>query len=312
MRTGTQVRLLSSMNYLSAVFGIALTMVASGQSSAQAVEITVPPGSNLPGALELELMAVAFRLMLFVVIPVLLLTVLFAWRFRASNVDVARVPQPGKAKVVEILTWFIPAILILLLGTIVWRQTHLLDPYRSLNQNGQSTVVQAIALDWKWLFVYPDDGIAVVNELAFPNDRPLSLRITSDVALNSFMIRKLGGQIYAMAGMETQLNLKTEHAGSYQGRNMQFSGDGFADQTFMALAMTPDEYREWIINAQSSEKELTAAEFVKLQEKSVKHPVTIYRKGVDDLFESVIACHRSGHHKTDQQTVSNLSTEVCR
>lgn len=294
------------------VLGIAFAMIAFGHYAAQAQQITVPPGSNLPGAVERELLLVAFRLMLFVAIPVLLLTVLFAWRFRASNVDVARQPHPGKAKVVEVVTWFIPAVLILLLGTIVWRQTHLIDPYRSLATDGQSTKVQAIALDWKWLFIYPVEGIAVVNELAFPTDRPISLQITSDVALNSFMIRKLGGQIYAMAGMETQLNLKTEKTGSYEGRNMQFSGDGFADQTFVAEAMTPESYRDWIDRVQSTTKELTESGFVELQKKSVKHPVTYYRNGVSDLFDAILACHGSGGHHKGHHSSSNLSKEVCR
>ncbi len=290
----------------------AIAMLALGPSFAEAIEITVPQGSNLPIALEEELMVVAFRLMLFVVIPVLLLTVFFAWRFRASNVDVARQPHPTKAKVVEVVTWFVPAILILLLGTIVWRQTHLLDPYRPLDPRGESTTVQAVALNWKWLFIYPEEGIAVVNELAFPTDRPLSLRITSDVAMNSFMIRKLGGQIYAMAGMETQLNLKTEQTGSYEGRNMQFSGDGFADQTFVAEAMTPEGYRDWVDKVQSSTAELTATEMAELQKDSVKHPVTYFRSGIDMLFESIIACHDPGTGHKNGHSTQELNKEICR
>jgi len=135
------MRLQSVIVRVMKVLCIAITVIALGQHGALAQQITVPPGSNLPIAVERELLVVAFRLMLFVAVPVLLLTVLFAWRFRASNVEVARQPHPGKAKVVEIVTWFIPAVLILVLGTMLWRQTHLLDPYRSLDDGGLSTVV---------------------------------------------------------------------------------------------------------------------------------------------------------------------------
>lgn len=249
---------------------------------------------NMPAGAERNLMALAFYLMLVIVIPVLYLTIWFARRFRASNTKVRHQEALEHTSLIEIVVWAVPAVLIFALGTLVWNQTHRLDPYRPLEGTGAAMVVQAVAQDWKWLFLYPDLGIASVNELAFPADAPLSLRITSDVAMNSLMIPALGGQIYAMAGMETRLNLKAAGEGEFQGRNMQYSGAGFADQTFRALAMSHASFEAWVEKVSNSTERLNEAAYAELTKQSIDHPVTYYAGFEKELFSKIIARHRAG------------------
>jgi cytochrome o ubiquinol oxidase subunit 2 len=146
-----------------------------------------------------------------------------------------------------------------------------------------------VAQDWKWLFLYPEQGIATVNELAFPSARPLSLRITSDTVMNSLMIPALGGQIYAMAGMETRLHLLADEPGRFAGRNMQYSGDGFANQYFVAIAMSDQDFAAWVAKVRQSEGSLDAAAYERLAEPSELHPVTYYAAFEPDLFARIIA-----------------------
>ncbi|MCB1488860.1 MAG: COX aromatic rich motif-containing protein, partial [Bauldia sp.] len=148
--------------------------------------------------------------------------------------------------------------------------------------------------DWKWLFIYPEEGIATVNEMAFPVKRPLTLRITSDTVMNSFYVPALAGQIYAMAGMQSQLNLIASEPGSYRGRNSQYSGDGFADQHFEAVAMTADDFDAWVEKSKADGKALDAAAYADLAKPSSKVPVTYFSSVEPDLFRSIIEKYDSG------------------
>jgi cytochrome o ubiquinol oxidase subunit II len=212
----------------------------------------------------------------------------FAWRYRASKAKSVYQPELDHTRFIELLVWGVPAAMICLFATLVWKRTHELDPYRPLGQPGGQTVIQAVAQNWKWLFVYPDLGIASVNEFAFPVDKPISLQITSDVAMNAFMIPGLGGQIYAMAGMETRLNLQAVRPGRYQGRNMQYTGKGFPAQTFDAIALSGSEYAAWIAKVRESPDRLTAATYGELAAPSVGHPVTYYAVIEPGIFHKII------------------------
>ena len=242
-------------------------------------------------------MVLAFWLMLIVVVPVIGMAIGFAWRYRATaNRDHA--PDWDRSRGIEIVVWGVPAILVAVLGTLVWTNTHQLDPYRPLDGNAVPTEVQAVALDWKWLFIYPDLGIATVNELAFPADRPLHLRITSDVAMNSFMIPALGGQIYAMAGMETQINLRSNAPGRFQGRNMQFSGAGFPEQTFDVLALSDADFTAWAAKVRRSPNRLDLDALATLRQQSIDHPVMHFHPAPPSVFESILADHAPAEHSS--------------
>jgi cytochrome o ubiquinol oxidase subunit II len=239
--------------------------------------------------IERDLLCTAFGLMLIVVIPVFIMAFIFVWFYRpVSRHDVYK-PDWGYSVWMDGLVWLVPAAIVIAIGTLVWEYTHRLDPYRSIDPAKRPLEVQVVAQDWKWLFLYPEQGIAAVNELVFPSARPLSLRITSDTVMNSLLIPALGGQIYAMAGMETRLNLLADEPGRFAGRNMQYSGDGFANQYFDAVATTEDDFEAWVAKARQSQDRLDAAAYEQLAEPSELHPVTYYASFEPDLFARIIA-----------------------
>src|SRR5258707_7664185 len=179
---------------------------------------------------ERGLLIDAFSVMLIVVVPVIVMAILFAWRYRASNRDARYEPTWAYSARIDAVVWLVPALIVIAVGVLLWRSTHKLDPYREIASSTPPLDVQVVAQDWKWLFIYPEQGIAVVNQLAFPSGRPVSLRITSDTVMNSFYIPALGGQIYAMAGMQTRLPLLADAPGRVPGRNLQYRGSGFRDR----------------------------------------------------------------------------------
>lgn len=243
-----------------------------------------------------DLLFTAFGLMLLVVIPVLVMAFWFAWRYRASGGKGKYTPDWSYSAKIDAVFWLVPAAIIVALGYLVWTYTHKLDPYREIAGTEAAIEVHVVAQDWKWLFIYPEYGIATVNELAFPSSRPLALKITSDTVMNSFMIPALGGQIYAMAGMTTQLHLLADEPGTFAGRNTQYSGDGFADQHFVAIAMTNDEFAEWTQKARRSQRALDASAYEKLAKPSIAHQVEYYSGFEPGLFDTIIAKYapRSG------------------
>ncbi|MGJ8583391.1 MAG: ubiquinol oxidase subunit II [Marinosulfonomonas sp.] len=238
--------------------------------------------------IERGLLLTAAGLMMIIIVPVILLTLFFAWRYRASNTSATYSPDWEKSSVLEIFIWGIPAVMILALGTIVWKSTHRLDPYKPIPSELAATRIQAVAYDWKWLFIYPDLGIASVDEMAFPMDRPITFEITSEVGLNSFMIPELGGQIYAMAGMETKLNLWADQAGTFQGRNMQYSGDGFSDQTFEAHALDTEDFQSWVTKVQAAPQAFTAETREALKKPTTSGPVIYYNSVDANLFQTIL------------------------
>ncbi len=246
---------------------------------------------------ERDLLFDAFGLMLIVVIPVFVMAAVFTWFYRpASKHDVYK-PDWGYSVWMDSLVWLVPAVLVVAIGTMVWESAHKLDPYRPIDRDQKPLEVQVVAQDWKWLFLYPEQGIAAVNQLAFPSERSLSLRITSDTVMNSLLIPALGGQIYAMAGMESRLHLLADAPGTFRGRNMQYSGSGFSNQYFDAHAMSNEDFEAWVAKARQSEDRLDAATYEELAKPSQLHPVTTYAAFEPDLFASIIA--KYGPHTAD-------------
>jgi cytochrome o ubiquinol oxidase subunit II len=277
---GPASRRVSSLRPIAA---IALTAAAGGCSLAEAP--ILDPGGPVALA-ERDVLFRAFAIMMVVVIPVFVMTFWFAWRYRASNPG-ARYQRDWTSGRIDAVTWAVPALIVISLGVHVWIYTHRLDPYRRLAGAAPPLEVQVVAQDWKWLFIYPEQAVAAVNELAFPSDRQLALTITSDTVMNSFYVPALGGQIYAMAGMRTRLHLAADAPGHFVGRNTQYSGNGFALQSFDVRAMTAADFDTWVGNARAAGP-LDATTYAELVRPSKAHPVTYYSDPDPGLFDAIV------------------------
>jgi cytochrome o ubiquinol oxidase subunit 2 len=245
---------------------------------------------------ERDLLFDAFLVMMVVIVPIIVLTLFFAWRYRASNTKAAYAPKWAESARLDAFVWLVPALIVVAVAVLVWRSTHKLDPYRPIDAALPPIDVQVVAQDWKWLFIYPDQGIAVVNQLAFPNGRPVSLRITSDTVMNSFYVPQLAGQIYAMAGMQTRLQLLADQPGKFVGRNSMYSGGGFSDQFFEVLSLSQADFDAWVAKAKQAPAKLDAPTYTALTAKSRLHPITYYSAIEPKLFDSIIAKYTHAHH----------------
>jgi len=246
---------------------------------------------NPKGQVGLEqrnLIILATLLMLIVVVPVMIMALVFSVRYRASNEKARYTPDWSHSRPIEAVVWGVPLAIIIVLGVVTWRSTHALDPYRPLASDTPALKVQVIAMDWKWLFVYPELGIASVNEMAMPVDTPVDFRVTSDGAITSFFIPALGGQIYAMAGMQTRLHLIANQAGDYTGIAANYNGPGFSDMHFKALALDPAGFDDWVERTRAAGRQLDGAAYTQLAKPSIAHPVEHYGKVDPHLFQSLI------------------------
>jgi cytochrome o ubiquinol oxidase subunit 2 len=246
------------------------------------------------GADEKSLIITATVLMLIVVIPVIIMILAFAWKYRASNTSAKFMPDWAHSNKIEAVMWAIPIIIILILGTITWTSTHELDPYKPIASNEKPITIEAVSLDWKWLFIYPDQGIATVNQIALPVGVPVTFKITSASVMNAFFIPQLGSQIYAMAGMETQLNLIANEAGAYDGISSNFSGDGFADMRFKAIATTRDGFDNWVATAKRSSVALDTATYDQLASPSHNNQVAFYSAVDPNLYHNILHAYMDG------------------
>jgi len=244
-------------------------------------------------AKEKQLILISTALMLLVVLPVIILTLIFAFWYRASNTRANAMPTWAHSNAIEVVVWTVPLLIVITLGWLAWTTTHALDPYRPLEGNGTPTLeIDVVALDWKWLFVYPGENIATVNEVAFPVDTPVRFQITSDTVMNSFFIPGLAGQIYAMAGMRTELSLIANKAGTFGGLSANYSGAGFSGMRFKALAMSPADFDAWTRKVASSGQPLDAAAFDDLARDKSNSPVVYYAPGNPGLLQGLIDKYR--------------------
>lgn len=210
---------------------------------------------------EKQLLIDSVLLMLIVVVPVLILTIVFAVKYRSSNSKAKYEPQWGHSTLLEVICWTVPCIIIVILAALTWVTTHKLDPYKPLDDvRGKPLTVQVVALNWRWLFIYPEQNIATINYLKFPIDRQVKFLITADAPMNSFQIPQLGSQIYAMPGMQTKLHLIANHLGDYAGFSANFSGNGFSDMKFIAHVTSEEDFNKWVKSVKrSSTTRLTQA-----------------------------------------------------
>jgi cytochrome o ubiquinol oxidase subunit 2 len=251
------------------------------------------------GSEELAVILITALLSSLVVIPVFGLLFWFAWRYRATSSKTVTRHRPGwdhNDWVLEAIWWIIPAIIIVILSFIAYKTSHDLDPYKPIQSNEKAITVQVVALDWKWLFIYPEQGIATVNLLEFPENTPVHFDLTADAPMNSFWIPKLGGQIMVMPGMQTQLNLMADTSGTYNGASANISGRGFAGMTFEAKSVSKSEFDAWVANVKQTSEPLTDATYKKLAAPSERIPPMTYSSVTDGLFNAIMMKYMSSSH----------------
>jgi cytochrome o ubiquinol oxidase subunit 2 len=243
------------------------------------------------GADEKIILFDATVIMLAVVVPVIVCTLAFAWWFRANNRFARRRPDWEYSGRIEFVTWSIPAMIVLFLGGITWIGSHELDPKKALQSEAQPLEVEVVSLDWKWLFIYPQEQVAAVNELVIPVNTPVHFKLTSASVMNSFFVPQLGSQIYTMAGMSTHLNLLASHLGTYMGISAQFSGDGFSDMRFDVRAVSVDEYRAWLVSSHASAAQLNTDRYKELAIPSLHDEPVTFSQVTDGLFDGIVHSH---------------------
>ncbi|MGX5735878.1 ubiquinol oxidase subunit II [Bosea thiooxidans] len=243
-------------------------------------------------------------LMLIIILPVMALTVFFAWRYR-SSAQATYDPDWHHSLPLEVVIWAVPLLIIIAIGAITWMGTHLLDPFRPLGRISagkaaiaakasepaampKPLVIQAVALDWKWLFLYPEQGVAALNEVVAPVDRPVEFRITASSVMNSLFIPALAGQIYAMPGMQTKLNAVINHAGEFQGFSANYSGAGFSDMRFLFHGVEEKAFGEWVQAAREKGSPLGREEYLALEKPSEREPVRFFRDVAPDLYGAIV------------------------
>jgi cytochrome o ubiquinol oxidase subunit 2 len=239
-------------------------------------------------AAERLLLINSTAIMLVVVIPVIVATLAFAWWYRSSNTRAGRETDESYEGRLEFVVWSIPALTVILLGGVIWIGSHQLDPRIPIPANSDPLRVDVVALDWKWLFIYPDHGVAAVNQLVIPAGTPVAFRLTSATVMNSFFVPQLGSQIYAMGGMTTHLNLLADKPGEYPGFSANFSGDGFSEMRFVVKSMSAGDFNAWLDQARGAGSALDDAGYAALAKPSKAVPPTTFRSVDPKLFERII------------------------
>ncbi|WPB59332.1 ubiquinol oxidase subunit II [Xylophilus sp. GOD-11R] len=274
----------------------ALLMLAALGLLAGCNAVVMKPSGDI-AVQQRDLILISTGLMLLIIIPVIFLTCLFAWRYRASNKEAAYEPDWDHSTGLELIIWSAPLLIIIALGAITWISTHTLDPYRPLDRleanravptGTKPLEVEVVALDWKWLFIYPEYGIATVNEMAAPVDRPITFRISASSVMNSFFIPALAGQIYAMPGMETKLHAVINAPGEFEGFSANYSGAGFSHMRFKFHGVNTADFDKWVATARAAGGSLDRAGYLELERPSEREPVRKWASVDPALFEAIV------------------------
>ncbi|HUB15323.1 MAG TPA: ubiquinol oxidase subunit II [Acetobacteraceae bacterium] len=239
-------------------------------------------------AAEQLLLINSTAIMLVVVIPVIIATLAFTWWYRATNTRAGRGSDESYEGRIELVVWSIPTLTVILLGGVIWIGSHQLDPRAPIPAKADPLHIDVVALDWKWLFIYPDQGVAAVNQLVIPAGTPVEFQITSATVMNSFFVPQLGSQIYAMGGMITHLSLLADKPGEYPGFSANFSGDGFSGMQFVVRSVQAADFKTWLEQARSTGATLDTAGYAQLAKPSENVPPATYRSVAPNLFEQII------------------------
>jgi cytochrome o ubiquinol oxidase subunit 2 len=241
------------------------------------------------GAAEKQIMINSTAIMLAIIIPTMIATIAFAWWFRRGNSKATYRPDWEYSGAIEMVVWAIPALTIMLLGGITWIGSHDLEPSKPLVSKVAPLKVEVVSLDWKWLFIYPDQGVATVNQLVVPAGTPVSFRLTSATVWNVFWVPQMGTMIYAMPRMTTRLNLQADRQGSFDGLSAHFSGDGFPGMQFKVQSMPPDQFAMWAQSARGSGLKLDGAGYAELEKPSSYVKPMTYGSVAPNLFDAIVA-----------------------
>ena len=270
---------------------LCLACVATGAllTSCGKVHGGVLQPAGLVAKQERTLLFDAVALMLIVVLPVIIMSIAFAVRYRSSHKTSDYKPNWSHNAYLEAVWWGVPLVIIVILGILTWKKTHELDPYRKLDVPGKPLLIEAVAMQWKWLFIYPEQNIATVNYVQIPEKRQVEFYITADAPMSSFFIPQLGSQIYAMAGMRTRLHLVSSIPGVYRGMNSQYNGDGFSDMKFDARVSSVKDFNQWVKKVKSSGSPMNLTVYKKLSKPTIKAPVELYSSvAPSNLFKRIM------------------------
>jgi cytochrome o ubiquinol oxidase subunit II len=240
------------------------------------------------GAAEKTILIDSLAIMLAIVLPTILAIFAFSFWFRASNARAFHWPDWEYSGRIELVVWSIPTLTVILLGGVAWLGAHHLDPAKPIEGSGEPLTIQAVSLDWKWLFIYPDQKVATINTLTVPAGVPLQFQLTSASVMNAFFIPQFGSLIYTMNGMNNRLNLRADTPGTFQGLSAHFSGDGFSDMHFDVHVVPSEQFSKWAQDASKAEKALDARSYEQIAKPSMKNAPAIYRLADPDLYRSIV------------------------
>lgn len=290
MKTIVKVALLLSM-LLIIGFGVSLLLKTGN------IDVLNPQGEI--ASRERDLLLFTTALSLVVVVPVFFMLALFSWKFREGNKKAKYTPDWDSNKFLETIWWGIPFAIILVLSVITWNSSHDLDPSKPIVSEVQPITIQVVALQWKWLFIYPEQQIASVNLVQFPEKTPLNFVITSDAPMNSFWIPSLGGQIYAMSGMSTKLHLIADTTGDFKGSSANISGQGFADMKFIARSSSTTDFDAWVKKVRTTSSSLDIDSYEELAKPGVQSAPSFYALSNTDLYDTIVMKYMTSMSHTE-------------
>jgi cytochrome o ubiquinol oxidase subunit 2 len=265
---------------------IAVLLVTGWYLTRHLIPVLQPAGTI--GYKERNLIIFCAAISVSIVVPVFALLGYFAWKYREDNHKASYSPELGGSRLAETIWWIVPTMLIAIISIVTWRSSYALDPFKPITTNKQVLHVQVVALDWKWLFIYPGQNVASVNEVAVPVGTPVDFEITSDAVMTSFWAPQLGGQMYAMPGMSTHLNLVADKPGSYGGVAANISGKGFAGMKFTVKAVSQQGYAQWMAAAKHAPSHLTAASYAVLSKPSENTQPMLYASADTNLYDTIL------------------------
>lgn len=286
---------------------LAVSMIGAATLAGCSEGVLSPQGPI--ASAERQILFNSLGIMLAIVIPTILATAAVAFWFRSSNWRAHYMPDFEYSGRLEMLVWSIPAMTVLLVGGVAWVGAHDLDPRKPIASAVDPVRVQVVSLDWKWLFIYPDQGIASVNQMTIPVGTPVSFELTSSGVMNSFFVPQLGSQIYTMAGMVTGLSLQADHSGTYRGLSANYSGEGFADMRFNVQAVSKENFEKWVAGARGGTGPLLdAAAYAELAEPSQTVAPFTYHAIAPDLFNAILSATMQS---PDQTQAYDQSSSMC-
>ena len=271
---------------LGAVLAALVVAVAGWYLHTHTIPVLQPAGTI--GTKERNLIIFCACISAAIVIPVFGLLIYIATKYHEDAPHAKYSPELAGSRKAELIWWLVPAFIMVIISTVTWNSSYALDPFKPLSSTQKTLHIQVVALDWKWLFIYPDQNVASVNMAYIPVGTPVDFEITSDTVMTSFWVPQLGGQMYAMPGMETQLNLQANKAGSYNGVAANISGTGFADQKFKVAAVQPQLYSQSIASMRTGSPALDAAAYAKLAKPGLVHTPQYYHTVAPGLFDNVM------------------------